>query len=170
MLLRTLLCHIACLTHVLCCVCACLYLSLSPLLTCSVRGTAPETGSFSWSLCDPSENASDKLQNLKVTVSPDPPVAGQNITVTGSGDLTETVTAGTVEYTALGFLHGSLDLCTELSKTQYPCPLSAGARSVGPISFAIPSIVPKGIPISAKATIKDQSGNQLTCVDIKLEL
>jgi len=118
-----------------------------------------------WSNCG---SPSDHLKDLKVTITPDPPVLGQALTISASGTFDEELTAITLNYNVDGLISGSLDLCNLLSKTTHPCPIPAGPLSITK-SFNLPNL-PPGIPVSAQATVLDQNNQEVACIKINIDL
>eukprot|EP00026_Physarum_polycephalum_P018222 Phypoly_transcript_19735.p1 GENE.Phypoly_transcript_19735~~Phypoly_transcript_19735.p1 ORF type:complete len:124 (+),score=14.10 Phypoly_transcript_19735:108-479(+) len=87
--------------------------------------------------------SSDHLKISTVTITPDPPVAGQNLTVSASGVLDESVTNGTVNLVLkydsfITILKKTYLLC---DNPDYTCPISAGDYS-NTITEMIPASAP----------------------------
>ncbi|PRP87914.1 hypothetical protein PROFUN_02651 [Planoprotostelium fungivorum] len=115
-----------------------------------------------WSPCG---DSSDILKIGKVVVSPDPPVAGQPITVEGAGVFRSDVTSGTiyaeVSVDDLPLINLTLPLCSTV-KQYRPCPFEKGQQSLK-LSIPIPSAVPSGDYV-AKVQVFDQDNARVTCV------
>jgi len=102
-------------------------------------------------------------------VTPYPPHANDNTTITASGSSDKDITEGTYELTVkLGLIkvfHQTGDLCT--FSTKFKCPQKAGDLVIAD-SLSMPSILPKGkytITLSAS----DSTGT-LLCVEIVMDL
>jgi len=120
-----------------------------------------------WSNCG---QASDHLQIDTVTITPDPPVAGQNITVSASGYLDEIVTNGTVNVVLkydnfITVVKQTISICESGAVT---CPIAAGQYSQT-ITELIPSSVPRG-QYNGTVTIADQTGSEIACISLGFEL
>eukprot|EP01025_Chloroclados_australasicus_P045956 TRINITY_DN50706_c0_g1_i1.p3 TRINITY_DN50706_c0_g1~~TRINITY_DN50706_c0_g1_i1.p3 ORF type:complete len:227 (+),score=31.94 TRINITY_DN50706_c0_g1_i1:44-682(+) len=121
-----------------------------------------------WSNCG---SSSDHLKNLQISVTPDPPKKGQDVTIAASGTLDEEVSSGkiTVEVEFLGIkvVNKTLDLCQTISKYQQ-CPIKQGPLSVK-LTESLPSDAPSG-HYTGKATITAQSGAEVACVSLDFNL
>ena len=135
-------------------------------------------GSASFSNCG---TASDKGKITSGVISPNPIVKGQNIKLTGSGQLLESVTAGTytvtITYNGLTILSHTHSLCGDDS---FPLPLGLGTVKVqgipcpskpGPVTITqiipYPLSAPAGA-IKAHVTAKDSANQQLMCFDLNM--
>jgi len=159
--------------------CSLLYELVRPALSCSHRASQETMKTaiigilaFSclfavacadiWSDCS-SPNAHFKIQT--VSIVPDPPKIGKNVTVSVSGILDETVTAGHVNFTVqykkgstwLNLPTFNFDLCS-VEK----CPIPQGQTTIsGEIN--VPSITPGG-EYRGKMFAIDQNHQELGCV------
>ena len=120
-----------------------------------------------WTNCT---SANDTSIIEKVTISPDPPEVGKNVTVTATVNMKEQVSGGTINVDIhVSFIHikKTLDLCATLEKAGKTCPIAAGSATTT-ITQHIPGS-PKG---HAKGTIKvnDDNGKEIACVEINLEI
>jgi hypothetical protein len=113
-------------------------------------------------------SSSNLAKNLAISIVPDVPAAGENVTTTFDYDLEQVVTSGQASY---GFSFNGIpfsptidDLCDDLSKgdTPDPCPLAIGHHTDTSISE-----FPTGISGKIVTTIKwsDQNANQILCVE-----
>jgi len=118
-----------------------------------------------WSSC---AKAGDVLSGLSVVITPDPPVKGQDVKVSAKGTLSTAVTSGNVniQISVLGIpvINENKDICT--IDPSISCPFPAGPVSIT-VTQSIPSSVPSG-DYAGKVVITDQSGAEVTCVDLKL--
>jgi len=125
---------------------------------------APAVGDI-WSSC---AKAGDVLSGLSVVITPDPPVKGQDVKVSAKGTLSTAVTSGNVniQISVLGIpvINENKDICT--IDPSISCPFPAGPVSIT-VTQSIPSSVPSG-DYAGKVVITDQSGAEVTCVDLKL--
>jgi len=121
-----------------------------------------------FSICS---GVSDKIGVTGVSLSPDPPVGGQDLKITISGTPTVDVTGGTLSATikVLGIQIASVDfdVCKDLGIT---CPAAKGKALSGSFTYTIPSAAPSGVTASVEATVKDTSSNELTCVDMSVKV
>jgi hypothetical protein len=115
-------------------------------------------------------SSSDILSNPTVTIVPDPPVKGKEITVTASGTFSSEITSGNVnaviDILGIPVINKNIDLCTASPKVT--CPITAGRHSIE-ISQLIPSSVPSGA-YTGKVVATDQNGKQIACVALKFNL
>ncbi|KYQ89104.1 hypothetical protein DLAC_10336 [Tieghemostelium lacteum] len=120
-----------------------------------------------WTWCGTS---ADHLTINSVTITPDPPVKGQLLTVTASGTLNEQVTAGnahiTVKYGFITLINENQNICS--SENPIPCPIAAGQYS-HTINVTIPSSAPSG-KYTGNVVITDQNSQEITCVNVDLDL
>ena len=112
-------------------------------------------------------SSSDLAKNLVISIVPDSPVAGQEVTTTFDYDLEQVITGGTASY---GFTFNGIpfsptvnDLCTEQAGgcCPDPCPLGVGHHTDKSIS-TFPAVSGKII-----TTIKwtDQTTQPILCVE-----
>ena len=117
-------------------------------------------------------SSSDIATIVKLTVSPDPPQKGQNMTVTAAINLSEEVTGGNVKvYVKFGFLpvhDKTLDLCNVLKEVGEICPIQAGTATKT-MTLEIPSAVPGGLYTGSIKAV-NQSGDEILCIDFDLQL
>jgi hypothetical protein len=112
----------------------------------------------------------DHLHLQNVVITPDPPKKGQALTINATGSLDETITAGKVsiniKWGAITVVSKTLDLCT--ISPQYHCPVPAGPFSVAQ-SADIPGSAPGG-HYTGQVKVTDQSGSEVTCIDLDFRL
>ncbi|KAJ3407903.1 Phosphatidylglycerol/phosphatidylinositol transfer protein [Chytridiales sp. JEL 0842] len=97
-----------------------------------------------------------------LTYTPKPPVAGQDLSVTITGDLKKVVEAGTTirvvgKVLFITAIDTTIDLCAQNGVV---CPLNEGQQSLT-FSIGIPSVAPKGVTVNLKATATDAQGGEL---------
>jgi V-type H+-transporting ATPase proteolipid subunit len=121
-----------------------------------------------WKSCGTS---ADHVKNLKITISPDPPVKGKDVTINASGDLDETVSSGdvhlTLSYIGIPIIDSHYDLCELIAKVNGTCPIK-GQLKMG-MTENIPSWVPSG-EYKAHVTATEQNKQEMLCVDVDLKL
>jgi C1A family cysteine protease len=121
-----------------------------------------------WSSCGTS---GDHLSDLAVTITPNPPVKGSDVTVAVSGTLDEQVTKGSVsysvEYLGIKIYSATQSLCDDF-KEFITCPVAAGPFKLS-ITEKIPSSVPKGT-YKAHVKLTDQQNQEITCIDANLSM
>jgi len=115
-----------------------------------------------WEDCS-SPNSHFKIST--VSIKPDPPKIGQNVTVSVSGTLDKTVTAGHVNFTVQYNMKGkwislptfNFDICS-IEK----CPIQQGSTTiVGTVN--VPNITPSG-EYRGKCFAIDQNSEEIGCV------
>lgn len=109
----------------------------------------------------------DLLGIKQVGLSPDPPQAGQDLTVSISGVSVTDISDATLELQvdALGIKIAdmSFDMCKDLHVS---CPLKKGQTYQASIKYQIPAEAPKGIDVSAQLVGRDSSGSEIGCVKL----
>jgi len=97
---------------------------LSPFDSTKVPGKSPVE------LC--SLTPTDDLVDIKyINITPNPPLAGQNLTIEAMGDLKTTVEEGAyanfeVKYGFIKLLSGTADLCEKAAEVDLQCPIEKG--------------------------------------------
>ena len=113
-------------------------------------------------------SSSDVLSVSSVSIRPDPPVAGQKVTVTLNGTVSATETEGdaaiTVKYLGIAVINENLNLCKLTT-----CPVKANTPFSGDYNIDVPSYAPSG-EYDATITVKDGSGKQLGCLELTFNL
>jgi len=122
-----------------------------------------------WSICGPN---SDHLHVKTVSITPDPPAIGQDLTVQIQGTLDETIVSGTVHlelavFRTIILVNTTYSLCTLISKFM-SCPLKQGAVNIK-VQATIPSEAPAG-PYTGKVHVYDQNDSEVICVDLKFTM
>lgn len=104
-----------------------------------------------------------------ITLNPDSPVPGKDLTVSIAASPKATITGGTasLKVTVLGITIATknFDVCKDLGVT---CPLAAGKAVTGTVTYNIPSAAPKGVKAHAEIDISDTTGKKLDCVGLDL--
>jgi len=113
----------------------------------------------------------DHLQISNVEISPDPPQIGENLTVTATGNLDETVTGGIIEvslqYSGITILNTNLSLCSAIVPF-LQCPIAQGPVSIS-ITQYIPSEVIPG-SYTGQVNIYDQNESPVACISLSFNL
>lgn len=129
------------------------------------QDTKPIPGDSPIEVCDASEK---QLLHLdEVIVTPNPPVAGQNLTFTAVGTLDKTIEEGAyveveVRYGFIKLIHQTYDLCEEIVKVDLQCPIKLGKQTITK-NVEIPEEVPPGkYLVVARAYTKDDE--YITCL------
>jgi hypothetical protein len=107
-----------------------------------------------------------------LTSDPAIPQSGAKLTVKMNGKLSQPISSGTakvhIDYAGVELFEGTLDLCS-FSSGAFKCPMSPGVQNMT-ITQTIPDIAPPGGPYTGTIDIKDQSGNQVTCIKLNFEM
>jgi hypothetical protein len=114
----------------------------------------------------------ENLGITTVTVDPDSPIPGQNLTVTFAATPKQDVVTGdtyTIAVKVFGVTLGHVDFnfCTDLGVT---CPVKAGAAATFHATYDIPKAAPGGVPLTAEFTAKTSAGAQYSCVDVPVTM
>eukprot|EP00026_Physarum_polycephalum_P020798 Phypoly_transcript_23611.p1 GENE.Phypoly_transcript_23611~~Phypoly_transcript_23611.p1 ORF type:complete len:160 (+),score=28.23 Phypoly_transcript_23611:62-481(+) len=119
-----------------------------------------------WTNCGTS---SDKFQLSTVTITPNPIVKGQNVTISVTGTMEETVTSGTasvkVEYGIITVFNKDESIC---DPPVLPCPIPQGPWTKV-YTVLLPGDAPGGT-YKAQSTVVDQNNAQLLCVNADLKI
>jgi len=122
-----------------------------------------------WSYCGTSK---DHFTIGTVSIVPDPPQIGQNLSVVVSGTLDETVSDGSIfinlDFGPIVLLNNTYDLCKMLGTLGISCPLEQGAVKLG-VKELIPKQAPPGA-YTGKVILSDQNGQELTCIGLAFSL
>ena len=116
---------------------------ISPLDSTKVPGKSPVE------IC--SLSPSDDLVEIKyIDLSPNPPLAGQNLTIDAMGYLKTTIEEGAyanfeVKYGFIKLLTGTADLCEQAAEVDLTCPIEKGEVSVQKL-VQLPSQIPPVSP------------------------
>lgn len=130
----------------------------------------PVPGDSPVAICDTEETQILELTSL--VISPNPPVKGENLTVSGVGFLSADVTEGAyvevdVRYGYIKLLHQTFDLCEEMGEVDLECPLEKGVHQITK-SVEIPAEVPPGkYVVYARAYTKDDEF--IACITASVE-
>ena len=116
-------------------------------------------------------NQEDRLGINQVTLTPDPPQVGKNLTVTVTGvskdDLSNITLQLQVDAFGIKIADLNMDMCQDL---EVNCPLRQGQLYNASINYEIPSQSPKGIDVYARLVAKDAQAKQISCVKIETHL
>lgn len=117
-----------------------------------------------WSSC----NATSTMKIQNVSVLPDPPKSGANVTLIGYGTLSSQVSQGTLVFSVSYWISGigwrlipgfpmSFNVCNFVT-----CPLNTGQVSLKRTIY-VPLITPPG-RYQGNLSMSDQSGNSVSCI------
>jgi hypothetical protein len=142
-------------------------MSMKQVLTVVGAGLLQNTLAQSVSSCG---SATDHVKNVKVTLTPDPPVPGQDITVQITGDNDEDVATGSfnldLAVQALGVINNKVQLGAPFEFQPTPFKKGPIDIKVGPTA-----LLKTPGSTSIKGTVKavDASNQQLFCVNLDLK-
>ena len=112
----------------------------------------------------------DQMGVVEINLNDDSPAGGEELQVTIGGTAGVTLQGGEIDLKVkvLGLTVGSatFDLCKDVKGVS--CPLNAGEKYEGVISYTLPSATPGGISATAEASVKDEQGKTVSCVDMKV--
>ncbi|KAI3637770.1 hypothetical protein MIR68_004419 [Amoeboaphelidium protococcarum] len=133
---------------------------------------AVASASLSWTSCG-TENDILKLGSINFT--PENPKKGDVLHVVVTGDLKSEVSAGTkvvtkVKYRGIRIPVPEVDVCKSLGDMpDVPqCPFKSGGFNITQ-DFPLPSVMPNG-KYDVNLVMKDQNQQQVTCLNVKLEV
>ncbi|CAN3359004.1 phosphatidylglycerol/phosphatidylinositol transfer protein [Diutina catenulata] len=120
--------------------------------------------------CDAREKQLLDLQRL--VISPNPPVRGENLTITAEGVVGAKIEDGAyvdvdVRYGFIKLVSETFDLCSEITKVDMECPIDKGRQKLTK-EVEIPQEVPPGkYYVVARAYTKDD--DFITCLNAVVE-
>lgn len=132
--------------------------------------TKPVPGKSPIEVCDYSTKQLLTLD--EITISPNPPEAGANLTFTAKGTIDKTITDGAyvevdVRYGFIKLIHQTYDICKEITKVDLECPIEKGKQVITK-EVEIPEEVPPGkYLVTARAFTKDDE--YITCLTATIE-
>jgi hypothetical protein len=116
--------------------------------------------------------AGDHFSNVKITLSPDPPVLGQPFSATVEGDFDEVFAGGDAN---IDLNVKALGIINEPVKVSYPFTYSPGIASghstitVGPVN--LPSIpLPGGVDVTGTVKLVDTKKEPVACINMDLKI
>ncbi|KAM9964214.1 hypothetical protein ACTFIW_005875 [Dictyostelium discoideum] len=119
-----------------------------------------------WSSCG---KPTDTFQISNVTISPDPPVRGQTVSIYASGELKDAISGGDVNIIIkMGFItiiKETKPICS--SDNPLPCPIQPGDYTHS-VDIAIPSAIPRG-KYSGNFVLTDQANDEIACINVNME-
>ncbi|KAI8373157.1 ML domain-containing protein [Radiomyces spectabilis] len=109
----------------------------------------------------------DILEIDYITLDPDPPMRGQNLTIDFKGTLSKEVPEGTVAHVEVKFgrislLRKDFDLCHEIENLEEHCPIPKG-ELVFTKQVTLPSQIPPG-RYTVKAVIDTPDDEEVACL------
>ncbi|GAM18885.1 hypothetical protein SAMD00019534_020600, partial [Acytostelium subglobosum LB1] len=121
-----------------------------------------------WSSCG---SPTDHFQIQNVTITPDPPVAGQSLNVTASGYLDEDVVGGyahiLIKYGIIPIIVDNQDLCS-FPKSPYHCPIISGEYERSVVGV-IPADAPPG-QYFGNISFTDMNNQEIACILFNITL
>lgn len=121
-------------------------------------------------LCD--TDISMLLKIEYINIEPNPPLKGNNLTISASGNLSKTIEQGAyvdidVKYGYIRLLKQTLDLCEQTTNVELDCPIEEGKQTVIK-EVALPNEIPPGkYMVTARAYTKDD--DPITCLYAEVE-
>ncbi|KAL2012572.1 hypothetical protein VTN00DRAFT_97 [Thermoascus crustaceus] len=137
----------------------------STLKTTSDGRTRPVNGDNPLEYCaDPSQNI---LQISSVDLSPNPPAAGQTLTIKATGTFKETIEEGAkvllqVRYGLIRLISQEADLCEQIENVDLHCPLKKGQMTLTK-QVDLPKEIPPG-SYSILADVYTEDNKKITCL------
>ncbi|EPS28164.1 Phosphatidylglycerol/phosphatidylinositol transfer protein [Penicillium oxalicum] len=130
----------------------------------SVRNN-PVEGDNPLEFCEPP--TSHLLTIDSVDLSPNPPKAGQTLTITASGVFHERITSGAtvnivVKYGLITLIRQTMDLCEQIENVDLKCPLEKGRMTMTK-QVDLPSQIPPGT-YSVLADVYTEDHKKVTCL------
>ncbi|KAF8591937.1 hypothetical protein K439DRAFT_615359 [Ramaria rubella] len=129
------------------------------------------SNSWEWSDCGA---ASDVVEIKSLSLSPDPPKPGVNLTVTASGYVSSTIEDGawadvSVKLGLIKLLTKSFDVCEEAKKANVSiqCPVSPGEYTVVQTVALPKEIPPAKFSVEVRAYNADEAA--MLCANIKID-
>ena len=119
-------------------------------------------------LCD-QETSSFHVSSL--SISPNPPITGQNATIQLRGDITHTILPGS-SFTVKGYAgpghfvrvyNEHFDICAEGASSGFPCPVMPGQGQEWKLNVAIPPGLPTFVSVKLYIQGQHESGEELMC-------
>ena len=131
----------------------------------SPPGTKPIPGDNPCAICDTQEPQLLTINTL--TVTPNPPEAGSNLTIEASGFLKDDIADGAyvvvdVRYGYVRLINQEFDLCEELENVDMTCPISKGPRTIKKV-VELPKEIPPG-KYTVKAQAFTDEDEYITCL------
>jgi len=118
-----------------------------------------------WSDCGTNK---DIFKVGTVSILPDPPVKGKNLTVIVTGTISKEITKGNlkldVKYSFVTIMDKTLDLCQETS-----CPIPAGEFKKS-ITDVIPDVAPTTAVYYITATASDETDEEILCAKVQFKM
>jgi len=121
--------------------------------------------------CQPAHD-NDILTLDYVKLTPNPPVAGQNLTIEAAGTFSEDVEEGAyvmlqVKYGLIRLINTKADLCEQVHNVDMSCPIKEGKTTVQK-DVAIPGQVPSG-KYAVVADVYNKNDQPIVCLTANVE-
>ncbi|CCG80784.1 Phosphatidylglycerol/phosphatidylinositol transfer protein [Taphrina deformans PYCC 5710] len=145
-----------------------------PFLTNALRGQSSSTelrtyipGDSPIDTCTSPAPDTDLIFIDSVSISPNPPERGQNLTITASGTVKEDILEGAyveidVKYGLIRLIHQTLDLCEQTEKVDLACPIKEGQVSLERV-VELPQAIPPG-KYTVNARVFTSDDREVTCL------
>jgi len=155
------------------CIALCLFVAVSSVtakspfhrLPASTTPAKVKATPFPFTVCP---GAPTDLSVTALYVTPDPPVKGQNINMELTGTVDEQLTTGS--NFVVNVLYDNVQIFTETVDMSTATTLPVGPGTVDlKYSVLIPSIAPAGSYV-VSLTFNDQTGTEITCIQLSLNL
>jgi len=110
----------------------------------------------------------DILTIERVDLDPNPPLPGQNLTITASGTFSKDVEEGAkvllqVKYGLIRLINQEADLCEQIGNVDLHCPLEKGEMSLMK-QVALPAEIPPG-KYTVLADVYAKNKDRITCLE-----
>ncbi|ODV60622.1 ML domain-containing protein [Ascoidea rubescens DSM 1968] len=128
-------------------------------------GTKPIPGDNPCAICDTYEPQLLTINSL--TITPNPPEAGSNLTIEATGFLKEDITDGAyvaveVRYGYVKLVNQEFDLCEQIENVDMSCPITKGPRTIKKV-VELPKEIPPG-KYTVKAQAFTDEDEYITCL------
>jgi len=115
--------------------------------------------------CQATDN--DQLQIDYVDLTPNPPVAGQPLTVKAAGNITTQIEDGayvylTVKWNRIRLIYQKEDLCAQMKNVDKECPLEKGETEITK-DVELPNQIPPG-SYDVVGDVYDKNDEKITCL------
>ncbi|EAA28229.1 putative phosphatidylglycerol/phosphatidylinositol transfer protein [Neurospora crassa] len=118
--------------------------------------------------CDAAADRKDDIVTIEeVILTPNPPEAGQTLTIEASGIVKEAIEEGAyvnlqVKYGYIRLINTSADLCKEMKNVELECPIKKGRLSITK-NVELPKEIPPG-KYTVEADVYNSDDKHITCL------
>jgi hypothetical protein len=118
-------------------------------------------------LCDKVDHSKDTVSIERVDLSPNPPLAGQELVIEAIGTVLQPIEKGayvqlTVKYGLIRLISTKADLCEQISNVDLECPVERGVLRITK-SVELPKEIPPG-KYSVVADVFNADDSHITCL------